>query len=126
MTSIATDLITSDLITSDSIAPEQLSTNDANHQLQAGFHALSDPIRFQVLEILKEGERCVCDLNHQLHLSQSRLSFHLRVLKEAKLVTVRQDGRWSYYSLNPSGFAPLQSTLALFQTAHRSTYSTCP
>ena len=82
----------------------------------AGFHALSDPIRFQVLEILRGGEHCVCDLNEQLNLSQSRLSFHLRVLKEANLVQVRQEGRWAYYRINIQSLQSLQQVLVSFQT----------
>jgi ArsR family transcriptional regulator len=63
------------------------------------FHALSDETRLAVLEMLRDGERCVCDLQESLDAAQSRLSFHLKVLKEAGLVTDRREGRWSYYTL---------------------------
>ncbi len=65
------------------------------------FHALSDETRLAVLEMLRGGERCVCELQDALDAAQSRLSFHLKVLKEAGLVQDRKDGRWSYYSLVP-------------------------
>ena len=65
------------------------------------FHALSDETRLGVLQMLGNGERCVCDLQDALRVAQSRLSFHLKVLKEAGLVTDRKDGRWSYYTLVP-------------------------
>lgn len=65
------------------------------------FHALSDETRLAVVQLLGDGERCVCDLQMALHVAQSRLSFHLKVLKEAGLVTDRKDGRWSYYTLVP-------------------------
>ena len=65
------------------------------------FHALSDETRLAVLDMLGYGERCVCDLQSALDVAQSRLSFHLKVLKEAGLVTDRKDGRWSYYTLVP-------------------------
>jgi ArsR family transcriptional regulator len=65
------------------------------------FHALSDETRLAVLEMLGDGERCVCDLQDALDAAQSRLSFHLKVLKEAGLVTDRKEGRWSYYTLVP-------------------------
>jgi ArsR family transcriptional regulator, arsenate/arsenite/antimonite-responsive transcriptional repressor len=65
------------------------------------FHAMSDETRLAVLEMLRGGERCVCDLQEALDAAQSRLSFHLRVLKEAGLVRDRKEGRWSYYSLVP-------------------------
>lgn len=69
------------------------------------FHALSDPTRLGILEMLVGGEQCVCDLQSALDAAQSRLSFHLKVLKEAGLVTDRKEGRWSYYSLVPDAFA---------------------
>lgn len=68
------------------------------------FHALSDPTRLGILAMLGDGERCVCDLQADLDAGQSRLSFHLKVLKEAGLVTDRKEGRWSYYALVPAAF----------------------
>jgi ArsR family transcriptional regulator len=64
------------------------------------FHALSDATRLRILERLRQGERCVCELTDALDASQSRLSFHLKVLKDAGLVTDRREGRWMYYTLN--------------------------
>lgn len=64
------------------------------------FHALSDETRLSILKRLRHGERCVCELTDVLDAAQSRLSFHLRVLKEAGLVTDRRQGRWMYYTLN--------------------------
>jgi ArsR family transcriptional regulator len=65
------------------------------------FHALSDSTRLSILEMLRDGERCVCELQDELDAAQSRLSFHLRVLREAGLVMDRREGRWSYYSIIP-------------------------
>ncbi len=65
------------------------------------FHALSDTTRLSILAMLRRGERCVCELQDELDAAQSRLSFHLKVLKNAGLVTDRRDGRWSYYRLVP-------------------------
>ena len=64
------------------------------------FHALSDDTRVEIVEMLSHGERCVCDLTSALDAAQSRLSFHLKTLKDAGLVTDRRDGRWVYYTLN--------------------------
>ncbi|HXS24422.1 MAG TPA: metalloregulator ArsR/SmtB family transcription factor [Gemmatimonadales bacterium] len=64
------------------------------------FHALSDPTRIKIVEMLSHGERCVCELQTSVDAAQSRLSFHLRVLKDAGLVSDRREGRWSYYTLN--------------------------
>ena len=65
------------------------------------FHALSDGTRLSILQRLRLGERCVCDLTDALDAAQSRLSFHLKVLKDADLVVDRREGRWMYYTLNP-------------------------
>jgi ArsR family transcriptional regulator len=64
------------------------------------FHALSDDMRLESMVRLKDGEQCVCDLTDALKAGQSRLSFHLKVLKDAGLITDRPEGRWIYYSLN--------------------------
>ena len=64
------------------------------------FHALSDPTRLEVVGLLSHGERCVCELQDALAAAQSRLSFHLGVLKDAGIVTDRREGRWVYYALN--------------------------
>ena len=77
-----------------------------------GFHALSDPLRVKVLELLREQELCVCELCEALDVPQSKLSFHLKALKEAQLVRARQEGRWVYYSLNLSQFVAIEQYLA--------------
>ena len=64
------------------------------------FHALSDPIRVEVVAMLLDGERCVCDLMDDLELQQSRLSWHLKTLVDAGIISGRREGRWNYYSLN--------------------------
>jgi ArsR family transcriptional regulator len=81
-------------------------------QVIAGFHAFSEPLRLQVLELLRDRELCVCDLCEALDVTQSKLSFHLKVLKEAELVRSRQQGRWIYYSLNLPQFVVMEQYLA--------------
>jgi ArsR family transcriptional regulator len=83
------------------------------------FHALSDETRLGVLEMLRQGERCVCELQDELDAAQSRLSFHLRVLKEAGLVIDRKDGRWVHYSLNADAFAEVEESLADLKPSRR-------
>lgn len=82
--------------------------------ISLGFHALSDPIRLQVLTLIQNKEQCVCDLCDQLDISQSKLSFHLKRLKEAELVQTRQAGRWIYYRLNAPQFVILQRYLETY------------
>jgi ArsR family transcriptional regulator len=76
-------------------------------RLAAIAHALSDETRLAVLRTLGSGERCVCDLQSDLDIAQSRLSFHLRVLREAGLVSDRREGRWAFYALDPSAVEEL-------------------
>lgn len=64
------------------------------------FHALSDETRLEIVRLLSHGERCVCELQAVLDAAQSRLSFHLKTLKDSGLVTDRREGRWVYYALN--------------------------
>lgn len=82
--------------------------------IAAGFHALSDPLRVQTLELLRNQELCVCDLCETLGVTQSKLSFHLKALRAAELVRARQEGRWIYYSLNLPQFVVLEQYLADF------------
>jgi ArsR family transcriptional regulator len=65
----------------------------------------------RVIESLGQGERCVCDLTSELELAQSKLSFHLKVLREAGLISARQQGRWVYYSLQPAALLRLRGWL---------------
>jgi ArsR family transcriptional regulator len=76
------------------------------------FHALSEPTRLRVVELLRHGERCVCDLTEAAEAAQSRLSFHLKVLKDAGLVSDRREGRWIYYQLRPEALESLGAVLA--------------
>ena len=81
-------------------------------QISSGFRALSDPLRLQIIELLRSQELCVCELCEKLDVSQSKLSFHLKNLKEAHLISSRQQGRWMYYSLNLPQFVILEQYLA--------------
>lgn len=77
----------------------------------AKFKALADPFRFEVVDLLQQQEMCVCDLCDRMQIAQSKLSFHLKILREAGLISARQEGRWIYYSLNRPEFAELGSYL---------------
>jgi|UniRef100_UPI0040487F06 ArsR family transcriptional regulator, arsenate/arsenite/antimonite-responsive transcriptional repressor len=73
--------------------------------------ALADPVRLQVVQALAGGERCVCDLTGDLELAQSKLSFHLKVMREAGLIEARVEGRWIYYRLRREALDGLQGWL---------------
>ena len=76
------------------------------------FHALSDETRLAILDLLRAGERCVCELQQDLDAAQSRLSFHLGVLRDAGLVTDRKAGRWSYYAVVPEKLASVAGAIS--------------
>lgn len=75
------------------------------------FHALSDETRLRIVDRLSDGEKCVCDLADLLDSAQSRLSFHLKTLKDAGILKDRREGRWVYYSLNPEVVKDLENFL---------------
>ncbi|WP_287128565.1 helix-turn-helix transcriptional regulator [Candidatus Cyanaurora vandensis] len=83
--------------------------------IPAGFQALSEPLRLKILELLREKELCVCELCAVLTVPQSKLSFHLKTLKEAALIRSRQEGRWVYYSLNLAQMVALEQYLAEYR-----------
>ena len=91
-----------------------MATKTGNHLERAAelFHALADPTRLGIIEQLRGGEQCVCDLTDMLGTGQSRLSFHLKTLKEAGLLRDRRQGRWIYYSLEPHAIAEIESAVA--------------
>src|SRR5439155_10849215 len=80
------------------------------------FHALADETRLQIIDRLLESEQCVCDLTDFLHTGQSRLSFHLKILKDAGILKDRREGRWIYYSLNPDMIEELQEYAGSLKT----------
>src|ERR1044071_8903311 len=83
------------------------------------FHALSDPIRLDVVGLLLAGERCVCELMDELHLAQSRLSWHLKTLADAGIIVGRGDGRWNYYTLNAEAIAEARDILGGLKPSRR-------
>lgn len=83
------------------------------------FHALADAIRLRIIERLCSGEQCVCDLTDALQTGQSRLSFHLKTLKDAGLLNDRREGRWVYYSLNPDTMEEMIGMLREIQIANK-------
>jgi ArsR family transcriptional regulator len=76
------------------------------------FHALSDDTRLAILARLRRGERCVCELTDLLDAAQPRLSFHLKVLKDAGILLDRRDGRWVHYRIDPAALDAATRVLA--------------
>ena len=64
------------------------------------FRALSDETRMRMLELLCEGELCVCEIMQALEISQTRASRNLGILRDAGLLKDRREGQWVHYSVN--------------------------
>ena len=81
-------------------------------RLAARFKALADPARVGIVNLLSTAEEvCVCELTAPLGLAQPTVSHHLRVLREAGLVSVSKRGTWSYYRIEPDALRGLASAL---------------
>jgi len=76
-------------------------------ELTARLAALADPVRLRIVGVLAGGGRCVCDLQEKVPVAANLLSYHLRVLRDAGLVTAARRGRWIDYRLDGDGFAAL-------------------
>jgi len=64
------------------------------------FRALSDETRLRIVKLLEQGELCVCDIVAALDMQQSKVSFHLGILKEAGFILDRKQGRWTHYRIH--------------------------
>ena len=67
------------------------------------FKALCDPKRLAILEQLRTGEKCACVLLEPMDLTQSGLSYHMKILCDSGLVVSRQEGKWTHYRLSEVG-----------------------
>lgn len=97
-----------------------------SHQENAKvFKALCDPKRLAILERLRGGEQCACVLQEPMDLTQSGLSYHMKILCESGLVTSRQEGKWTYYRLDPAGRDRAVELLLALTTATAEGGCTC-
>lgn len=92
---------------------------ETTSQASQWFHALSDETRLEIIRLLSGGERCVCDLTDALDAAQSRLSFHLKTLRDAGIVNDRRVGRWIYYSLNRDTFIEIENLVTTLKPSAR-------
>ena len=103
-----------------------MATTLLNHDRVARqLRALADEKRLRIVEILRSGERCVCDLQDALDAGQSLLSFHLKTLREAELVRDRREGRWVYYALNPEALEEVEEVVRYLQPTEGTRAGVC-
>ena len=74
--------------------------------------SLSDPIRINILELMMNGEICVCDIVKVTGLAQSKISYHIKILKDSGLISDRQEGRWVYYKLDLEVLSDIQNCMS--------------
>ena len=67
------------------------------------FKDFCDENRLQILALLRTGEKCACKLLDDLHITQSTLSHHMKLLCDAGVVQGRKEGKWVHYSIDPDG-----------------------
>lgn len=95
-------------------------------EVAALLKALADPLRIDIVQTLVNGERCVCELTDSLGLAQSRLSFHLKVMRQAGLIRAREEGRWVYYRLEPEAILKLRGWLTTLESLSGAAAKGCP
>jgi ArsR family transcriptional regulator len=91
------------------------AVGDADDQPVRWFRALGDRTRLRIIDCLRQGEASVGHLGGILTIGQSRLSFHLKTLRDAGLVRDRRQGRLTYYALDPSAFQAVARLLESIQ-----------
>lgn len=75
------------------------------------FQAFSDENRLKILNCLKTGEKCACELLECLNIGQPTLSHHMKILCDANVVEARKEGKWMYYTINTKGIEVLVELL---------------
>jgi ArsR family transcriptional regulator len=87
---------------------------DRARELATLAKALSDPVRVQLVDVLRKhaGEVCVCELVPLFDIAQNTLSHHLKKLREAGIVGVERRGLWAYYYVNPDALEGLSTWLS--------------
>lgn len=98
--------------------------NEDYNEYAAMFKALSDPNRLLIIDYLIESERCACVILEKLQITQSTLSYHMKILSESEIVSARRDGKWMHYSLNKAKLEELKKLLNVF-TSNSSDVKRC-
>jgi len=95
------------------LAREPLSASGAD-ELAPLFKAVADPMRLRLLSLIAchdGGESCVCDLTAAFDVTAPTVSYHLKILREAGLISAERRGTWVYYRINPQVMAQMSAVL---------------
>ena len=82
-----------------------------NKRMAAMFKAFADENRIQILELLRDGERCACRLLEEMNITQPTLSHHMKILCDSGIVVVRKEGKWMHYSISEDGMRDVRNYL---------------
>jgi ArsR family transcriptional regulator, arsenate/arsenite/antimonite-responsive transcriptional repressor len=96
------------------LAREPLPESGAQ-ELALLFKAVADPMRLRLLSLIachEGGESCVCDLTEAFDVTPPSVSYHLKILREAGLISSDRRGTWIYYRVNPDVMARMSAVLA--------------
>ncbi len=90
-------------------------------QFASAFKALSNPVRLQILDLISQGggQICGCDIERHFDLTQPTISHHLKVLRDAGLISSEPRGVWVAHRINPSALTALQGLLMLVNNTGR-------
>jgi ArsR family transcriptional regulator len=101
------------------LACEPLPESGAE-ELASLFKAVADPMRLRLLSLIachQGGESCVCDLTAAFDVTAPTISYHLRILREAGLISAERRGTWVYYRIEPAVMARMSAVLVPQPTA---------
>ena len=82
-----------------------------NKEIAKIFKALCDENRVKIVKLLQGGEKCACDIGETLGLSQSKLSYHMKILCDSKIIECWYVGKWTHYQINTEGSTSAVSIL---------------
>ncbi len=82
-----------------------------NKRMAAMFKAFADENRIQILELLRDGERCACRLLEEMKITQPTLSHHMKILCDSGIVVGRKEGKWMHYSISEDGMRDVRNYL---------------
>ena len=82
-----------------------------NKEIAAMFKAFCDENRLQILEMLREGEKCACHILEEVQITQPTLSHHMKILCDAGVGVGRKEGKWMHYSISEIGLENVMNYL---------------
>ncbi|MGN1344692.1 MAG: ArsR/SmtB family transcription factor [Traorella sp.] len=85
-----------------------------NKEIATMFKAFCDENRLQILNMLRNGERCACSILDEMKITQPTLSHHMKILCDSGVVVGRKEGKWMHYSISSKGIEEVQKYLNEF------------